>query len=79
MLEFTVQSAFNNGSGGNGGSYSNSRRRRRRCPFDNEQEQAISKDLKLFDIFDELANVVSSELSSMERAKRVNVSFESRI
>lgn len=77
MLESAVKSPFNNGNGLGSGTYVKNKNKKKKNknnnPFNNNDNQD-----NLFGIFDELANVISAELRAMDRAKRVNITFDSR-
>ena len=76
MIDNAVKSPFNNGNGLGGGTFVASRKKKKKRS-DNSTDIG-SLNINFFGIFDELANVVSSELRAMERAKRANITFNSR-
>lgn len=76
MLDSAVKSPFNNGNGLGGGTYvkvNKKNKKQAKNPFEDSKH-----DFTFFGIFDELADVISSELKAMDRAKRVNVTFDNR-
>jgi hypothetical protein len=77
MLDSAVKSPFNNGNGLGSGTYVQPKKKKKKKDknaFGND-----SGDLRFFGILDELALVISDELKAMERAKRVNINFDTRI
>lgn len=76
MIDNAVKSPFNNGNGLGSGTFVASRKKKKKRS-DNSTDIG-SLNINFFGIFDELANVVSSELRAMERAKRANITFNSR-
>lgn len=75
MLDSAVKSPFNNGNGLGSGSYVQGKAKKNKKNKHNTNE---SIEFTLFGIFDELAGVISEELKAMERAKRVNINFDTR-
>lgn len=76
MLDNAVKSPFNNGNGLGGGTFVAARKKKKKKKNDTFNVESLNN--SFFGIFDELANVVSSELRAMERAKRANITFNSR-
>ena len=76
MLDSAVKSPFNNGNGLGSGTYIKAKGKKNKNKHSSKEEQLMESGF--FGIFDELANVISSELRAMERAKRLNITFDSR-
>lgn len=76
MLDNAVKSPFNNGNGLGSGTFVKGKTKKPRNKKNTKNLSALEG--SFFGIFDELANVVSEELRAMERAKRVNINFNSR-
>lgn len=76
MLDTAVKSPFNNSNGLGSGTFVKSKKKGKKGK--NPFEELNKNDLCFFGVLDELADVVSSELRAMERAKRVNINFNSR-
>lgn len=76
MLDSAVKSPFNNGNGLGSGTFvkGKSKKNKNKKGLDD----STNAENALFGIFDELASVISAELRAMERAKRVNINFDSR-
>lgn len=76
MLDTAVKSPFNNSNGLGSGTFVKSKKKTKKGK--NPFEQAQNSNICFWGVLDELADVVSSELRAMERAKRVNINFNSR-
>ncbi|MEW5821064.1 MAG: hypothetical protein AB1782_12805 [Cyanobacteriota bacterium] len=76
MLDTAVKSPFNNSNGLGSGTYVKGKSKKSKNK--NQKEEYENLNSNFFGIFDELANVVSAELRAMERAKRVNINFNTR-
>jgi hypothetical protein len=76
MLDSAVKSPFNNGNGLGSGTYVKTKGKKKKNK--NDQKDFNDANYNFFGIFDELADVISSELKAMERAKRVNINFDTR-
>lgn len=76
MLDSAVKSPFNNGNGLGSGTYVKAKGKKKKVQKDSFNMDNFNGNM--FGIFDELANVVSAELRAMERAKRVNINFNTR-
>ena len=76
MLDSAVKSPFNNGNGLGSGTFVKGKKKKKKTKKGINEMKDIGGNF--WGIFDELADVVSDELKAMERAKRVNINFNTR-